>query len=53
MDTILETYKVPEVIEKYYVGGLFGRDKEGSLIWIDPYGRIDLKGLCTVLVKGY
>ncbi|XP_041379293.1 SEC14-like protein 2 [Gigantopelta aegis] len=45
VDTILETFTIPEVIKKYYIGGLFGRDKEGSLIWIDPYGYMDLKGM--------
>ncbi|CAH1800708.1 unnamed protein product [Owenia fusiformis] len=44
-DTILDTWKPPEVIQKYYTGGLAGFDKEGCPVWIDPYGHIDIRGL--------
>ncbi|ESO91668.1 hypothetical protein LOTGIDRAFT_163396 [Lottia gigantea] len=48
VDTILEDYKVPEVIEKYFVGGICGRDKEGCPIWIDTFGDLDIRGmLCS------
>ncbi|KAK6192518.1 hypothetical protein SNE40_003970 [Patella caerulea] len=47
VDTILSDYKVPEVIEKYYPGGLCGRDKEGCPIWIDPFGDMDIKGMLS------
>ncbi|GFO27392.1 sec14-like protein 2 [Plakobranchus ocellatus] len=43
VDTILQDYKPPEVIAKYYTGGLFGQDKEGALVWIEPAGFIDLR----------
>ncbi|EDO39298.1 predicted protein, partial [Nematostella vectensis] len=45
LDTILEDYKPPEVLEKYDPGGFFGYDKEGFPIFIDPVGKIDFKGL--------
>ncbi|XP_064612901.1 SEC14-like protein 2 isoform X1 [Liolophura sinensis] len=50
-DTIIEDWAVPEVVEKYYTGGLFGQDKEGALLWIDPFGHIDLKGICRSVKK--
>ena len=43
-DTILDDYQIPEVMQKYFPGGVCGQDKEGSLIWIDPGGRVDMKG---------
>ena len=43
-DTILDDYVIPEVMQKYYPGGICGQDKEGSLIWIDPCGMVDMKG---------
>ncbi|XP_069134410.1 SEC14-like protein 3 [Argopecten irradians] len=43
-DTILESFKIPEIIDKYLTGGHCGFDKEGNPIWIDPFGRIDIKG---------
>ncbi|KAK6967844.1 SEC14-like protein 2 [Biomphalaria glabrata] len=51
VDTILEDFQPPEVMKKYYPGGLFGQDKEGSLIWVDPTGYIDLKGLLMSIKK--
>ncbi|XP_074643835.1 SEC14-like protein 2 [Tubulanus polymorphus] len=45
-DTILDDYQIPEVIQKYYTGGMCGFDNEGCPVWIDPFGHIDLKGLC-------
>ncbi|XP_032236004.2 SEC14-like protein 2 [Nematostella vectensis] len=45
LETILEDYKPPEVLEKYDPGGFFGYDKEGFPIFIDPVGKIDFKGL--------
>ena len=44
VDSILQDFKPPEVVEKYYTGGLFGQDKQGALIWIEPAGFIDLRG---------
>lgn len=44
VDSILDDYQIPEVMQKYFPGGVSGQDKEGSLIWIDPGGRVDMKG---------
>lgn len=43
-DTILKDFKEPEVMRLYYPGGLFGEDKEGRPLWIDPLGSADVKG---------
>ena len=43
VDKLLD-WKVPEVLEKYYPGGLYGEDREGYPIWIDSLGTVDLKG---------
>ena len=43
-DKILEDYVAPDVLDKYRTGGIFGYDKEGAPIYIDPFGLIDLKG---------
>lgn len=37
-------WECPEVIQKYFTGGLFGVDVDGCPVWIDPFGQIDLKG---------
>ena len=41
---MLETYKAPEVLVKYFPGGLCGHDKDGNPVWIDPLGGADMKG---------
>ncbi|XP_070539154.1 SEC14-like protein 2 [Ptychodera flava] len=51
MDTIREDFDDPEVILKYFPGGLVGQDKDGSPVLIDPMGNIDAKGLLRC-VKG-
>ncbi|XP_012940167.1 SEC14-like protein 2 [Aplysia californica] len=51
VDTMLEWFEPPEVMLKYYTGGLFGQDKEGALIWIDPNGYIDIKGILMSMRK--
>lgn len=38
-------WECPEVIQKYFTGGLFGVDVDGCPVWIDPFGQIDLKGM--------
>ena len=43
-DQLLQTYKPPEVLDKYYVGGVCGFDKEGCPIWLDPFTLLDFKG---------
>ncbi|XP_050412466.1 retinal-binding protein [Patella vulgata] len=45
VNTILDNYKPPEVLEKYLTGGLCGHDKEGSPVRIELYGKLDMKGL--------
>jgi len=39
IDHILEEYEVPEVLGKYLIGGMCGRDKEGLPIRIEPFGK--------------
>ncbi|BFZ04428.1 hypothetical protein BsWGS_07467 [Bradybaena similaris] len=51
IDTILQDFEPPEVMRKYYTGGLFGQDKEGSLVWIDPQGYLDIKGILMSMKK--
>ncbi|CAH1802360.1 unnamed protein product, partial [Owenia fusiformis] len=46
VDRIFEDFNPPEVCRIYYTGGVMGADKEGCPIWWDPYGCIDLKGIC-------
>lgn len=45
VDTIIEDFKPPEVIEKYLSGGMCGYDREGSPVWYDVVGPLDPKGL--------
>ena len=44
MDTIVEDYETPEVLAKFGVGGICGVDKDGFPVWIDCFGRFDIKG---------
>lgn len=44
-DTLIDEYDPPEVLLKYFPGGLIGHDKEGCPIWIIPFGNMDIKGL--------
>ncbi|XP_061163292.1 SEC14-like protein 2 isoform X2 [Saccostrea echinata] len=41
----IHDWECPEVIQKYFTGGLFGHDVDGCPVWIDPFGQIDLKGV--------
>uniref|UniRef100_A0A671LYA6 SEC14-like protein 2 n=1 Tax=Sinocyclocheilus anshuiensis TaxID=1608454 RepID=A0A671LYA6_9TELE len=45
VDTIIDNWKPPEVIECYVAGGMCGYDREGSPIWYDIIGPLDPKGL--------
>ncbi|KAG7322485.1 hypothetical protein KOW79_013831 [Hemibagrus wyckioides] len=45
VDSILEDWKPPEVIENYVSGGMCGYDREGSPVWYDIIGPLDPKGL--------
>ncbi|XP_033845769.1 SEC14-like protein 2 isoform X1 [Periophthalmus magnuspinnatus] len=51
VDTIVEDFKPPEVIEKYVSGGMCGYDREGSPIWYDVIGPLDPKGLLLSATK--
>lgn len=39
IDHILEEYEVPEVLDRYLVGGMCGYDKEGLPVRIEPFGK--------------
>ncbi|XP_022342463.1 SEC14-like protein 2 isoform X2 [Crassostrea virginica] len=41
----IKDWTCPEVIQKYFTGGLCGLDVDGCPIWIDPFGQIDLRGM--------
>ncbi|XP_016366116.1 SEC14-like protein 2 isoform X2 [Sinocyclocheilus rhinocerous] len=45
VDTIIDNWKPPEVIECYVAGGMCGYDREGSPIWYNIIGPLDPKGL--------
>ncbi|GFQ71669.1 SEC14-like protein 2, partial [Trichonephila clavata] len=45
MDTFLTSYKPPEVLNKYYCGGVLCHDKEGSVVAYFDIGNLDVKGL--------
>ncbi|KAK3084511.1 hypothetical protein FSP39_014599 [Pinctada imbricata] len=49
VDNIFE-FKVPEVL-KYFTGGWFGYDKEGFPMWLDPFGKCDIKGILRSATK--
>lgn len=43
-DEILTNWTPPPVLLAHYPGGHFGYDKMGRPIWIEPIGRVDVKG---------
>lgn len=45
VDSIIEEFTPPEVIDKYVSGGSCGYDREGSPVWYDVVGPLDPKGL--------
>ena len=49
IDAMLTSYQEPEVMAKYWPGGICGRDKEGRPVQIDRFGAIDLKGYSSKL----
>lgn len=51
VDDVLETYKLPEVIKKFYPLGRCGTDKYGCPVWISTQGRIDFKGILHSVSK--
>jgi metal transporter CNNM len=50
-DSLLTDYTEPEVIHKYFPGGLFGCARDGSPVWIEPMGQGDLKGIVSSVSK--
>ncbi|XP_056146625.1 SEC14-like protein 2 isoform X2 [Lampris incognitus] len=51
VDTIISDWKPPEVIEKYFSGGMCGYDRAGSPVWYDVIGPLDPKGLLLSATK--
>ncbi|VDM16780.1 unnamed protein product [Hydatigera taeniaeformis] len=45
LDELLATFKTPEVVEKYFPGGICGQDKFGRPAFICPAGTADVVGL--------
>ena len=45
VDSILDTWEAPEVLRKYYPGGLYGFDKDDCPIYFEPLGYSDVKGI--------
>ena len=51
IDAMLTSYQEPEVMAKYWPGGICGRDKEGRPVQIDRFGAIDLKGYSIIFIE--
>ena len=47
----IQDWEAPLVLQKYYPGGFCGFDKEGSPVWIIPFGKADMKGRKTSNIK--
>ncbi|XP_067930008.1 SEC14-like protein 2 isoform X2 [Watersipora subatra] len=50
-DELCTVYRAPEVLSKYYVGGVCGFDKEGFPVWLDPFTRLDTRGILHSATK--
>ncbi|KAM7541652.1 hypothetical protein Aperf_G00000030148 [Anoplocephala perfoliata] len=51
LDDLLTSFIMPEVIEKYFPGGICGQDKFGRPAFICPAGTIDVFGLMRSVSK--
>ena len=51
VDNIVEKWKPPEVLLKYYSIGTSGFDKFGGAVWISASGRTDMKGILQSVSK--
>ncbi|EDV22074.1 uncharacterized protein TRIADDRAFT_29265, partial [Trichoplax adhaerens] len=51
LDDLVQSYKIPQIIQDYYSGNYFGYDKEGSPVLVDPIGNLDIKGLMHCVKK--
>ncbi|XP_054748836.2 SEC14-like protein 2 [Lytechinus pictus] len=45
VQSLIDNWHPPEVLDKYMVGGLCGFDKDGAPVWYEPFGYFDPKGL--------
>ncbi|CAN7985270.1 unnamed protein product, partial [Ixodes hexagonus] len=45
VDSLIETYKPPDVLTRYLPGGMCNHDRGGRPLWAVPYGGLDVKGL--------
>ncbi|KAM7312148.1 SEC14-like protein 3 [Ixodes scapularis] len=51
MDSILETYQWPEVLKRYFPGGMCNHDRGGRTVWIMRFGNCDYKGMLECVSK--
>ncbi|XP_071790244.1 SEC14-like protein 3 isoform X2 [Asterias amurensis] len=51
VDYLANQWTPPEVLDKHFVGGLFGEARDGSPVWFDPYGHIDTKGIVMSVTR--
>uniref|UniRef100_T1J2H6 CRAL-TRIO domain-containing protein n=1 Tax=Strigamia maritima TaxID=126957 RepID=T1J2H6_STRMM len=51
IDELVDTYKPPEVLRKYYPYGFAGHAIEGEPVIIVPFGNCDIKGLLHAVKK--
>ncbi|XP_072033750.1 SEC14-like protein 2 isoform X2 [Amphiura filiformis] len=53
IDTIQQDFKLPEVADKYWAGGVLdGYDKDDCPVWLVPIGNFDPKGLLHSMKHG-
>ncbi|KAF5400553.1 hypothetical protein PHET_06194 [Paragonimus heterotremus] len=51
VDAILSWYVVPEVVDKYFPGGICGSDKDGRPLYIAPVGYLDPKSFIKAVSR--
>ncbi|KAM7312137.1 SEC14-like protein 2 [Ixodes scapularis] len=51
IDSLLETFKIPEALKPFLSGGLCNHDRDGHPIFIVRMGNTDLRGLLRCLTK--
>ncbi|EEC16094.1 conserved hypothetical protein, partial [Ixodes scapularis] len=49
INSLVETYECPDVLKRYFPGGMCNHDKEGRPLWIMPTGNGDFKGMLQCL----
>ncbi len=49
VDTILQDWTPPEVLQKCFPGGFFGEDRDGHPVWYDNYGNMDFRGKWLIM----